>query len=234
MVAVAVPELAFAAVNVVEPQPLVVGVASVARVKVGNTMAMVSAAARPVFKENVKAMDDGADNTGLETTRVLSCRSGATTAGDEIIVVAGTLSSLASVTAILRVFKFATWVAELVVMPVAICTVHCLRLASAAVAKVNDTVAVAVPVLEAAAVNVVEPQPLVKGVDIVVRAKVGSTILMTSPIAKSAVEAKTTVRDDAADVTGLLRLSLDWYNAGTARCGILTAFVPEVACTAPV
>ena len=56
-VAVAVPELAFAAVNVVEPQPLVVGVASVARVKVGNTMAMVSAAASNDVSEKVSEIE---------------------------------------------------------------------------------------------------------------------------------------------------------------------------------
>jgi hypothetical protein len=57
-VAAAVLELVAAAVNVVEPQPLVVGFASgVARVKVGNTMAMVSAAASNDVSEKVSEIE---------------------------------------------------------------------------------------------------------------------------------------------------------------------------------
>jgi hypothetical protein len=106
-VAVAVFELAFAAVNVVEPQPLVVGVARVARVKVGNTMAMVSAAASPVFKENEKEIDDAEDAKLFETVSTALDTVGSVTAVDVAMVKAVMSATAASVTATVRVARFA-------------------------------------------------------------------------------------------------------------------------------
>ena len=70
-VAVAVPELAAEAVNVVELHPLVEGVARDERAKSGNLREIVSDAARGAFSANRKETDEAADVTAVATANVL-------------------------------------------------------------------------------------------------------------------------------------------------------------------
>jgi hypothetical protein len=70
-VAVAVPELDLVAANVVEPHPLVEGVANVASTKLGNTRAIASPDSKTTFSENKYETDEAADVTGVEKDNLL-------------------------------------------------------------------------------------------------------------------------------------------------------------------
>jgi hypothetical protein len=91
----------------------------------------------------------------------------------------------ASLIPTVREFKFATCGAALVVIPVAMDTAHCTPAGSLAEATVRCNVAILVVELTATAVNVVEPQPLVLGVDSVANVKLGIVRAIASPIARS-------------------------------------------------
>jgi hypothetical protein len=139
-VAVAVPELEPAAVNVVAPQPLVVGVAGdPATVKLGSTSAILSAAWSAVFKLNSKATEVGAAVTGLASVSEL-CVTLVGSSVDVAMAVAATLSAPANVTATVRVFRFAACAMALVVTPVITDNVHDVPAASVPLPAVNINV----------------------------------------------------------------------------------------------
>ena len=96
-------------------------------------------------------------------------------------VAAAMLVALPSVTATVRVFRFADCAFALVVTPVATVTVHSAPAASVAVLDVSVSVAVAVPELVAATVKAVVPHPAdMLGVASVPMVNVGSTSAMES------------------------------------------------------
>ena len=91
-VAVAVPELALAAVNVVVPQPCVsTGDARVPKVKVGSTRATESAAATGAFTSKLYETDDSSHMYGSLMVRMLVLRAGIFTCVDTPIATAGML-----------------------------------------------------------------------------------------------------------------------------------------------
>jgi hypothetical protein len=120
---------------------------------------------------------------------------------DAEMAVAAMFVAPAKVTAIVRVFRFAACALAPVVTPVAIVTLHVTPEDSVAVAADNVTAAPAVPELAVAAVNVVEPQPFVVGVDKDPRVNVGSTTLMVSAAASGALSEKCKEIEDAPEVT---------------------------------
>jgi hypothetical protein len=75
-VADVVPEFDAAAVNVVELQPLALGVASEAIVKVGSTIDTVSDAISVTLSANVNAIDVAAEVTGVAIVNELAAQSG--------------------------------------------------------------------------------------------------------------------------------------------------------------
>jgi hypothetical protein len=213
-VAVAVPELAAEAVNVVELHPLVEGVARDERVKSGNFREIVSDAARGAFSANRKETDEAADVAAVAIVRTLVESTGAESAVDVVIADAAMFDAPANVTAAVRVLRLALCAAVLVVIPDAIITTHSAPELREAVAAVNVTVAVAVPELLFEAVNVVEPQPLVVGVARVAKAKLGSTKEIVSPVLSSTSNANMKEIDDAADVIGFAMVRALCVNEG--------------------
>ena len=223
--ALAVPPFASATVNVVVPHPLTARPPTVLRPNVGSVSAMESLTFSGTFNANVYEIDDGASVTAVMTVddgvfRTVSslCFNagvGAATAVELGIATAATFVAVASVTAAVRVFRFAfcapalvvARVAALVLTPVAIVTMHCVLAASVAVAAVNVTVAVAVPELVPATVNVVVPHPLVVGVTKVPSVNVGSTNATLSLAFIAAFSSNVYAIDDAAHVTGLAMAS---------------------------
>ena len=79
---------------------------------------------------------------------------------DDAIATAAMLVAAANDTATVRVLRSAACPFALVVSPLPTVTVHCVPAASVAVPAVSVSVVVAVPEFDAAAVNVVDPQPL--------------------------------------------------------------------------
>jgi hypothetical protein len=109
-VASAVPVPVDVAVNVVLPHPLSVGsVSNVPNTKLGSFSAMVSVAIRGAFSANMNVTDDDAAVTAFSITNLLSWNAdvGATTAGDDVIDTAAIFVASCSVTADVRVFRFA-------------------------------------------------------------------------------------------------------------------------------
>ena len=106
-VAVDVPELALATVNVVVPHPLSSTDASVPNWNVGSNSAMVSGVpvSRGEFRANVYVMEDGACVTGLGITSLLIWNPGvgAVTCVDLTMPTAAMLVAAPRVTATVRV-----------------------------------------------------------------------------------------------------------------------------------
>jgi hypothetical protein len=202
IVAVEVPELLTAPVNEVDPQPLVVGVDKEVRGKSGNTSKIVSAGVTSALDVNRNVIDVAVNVTGSSIVNTLFVTAEATTSVDVVIAVAAIFVAPTSTTAAVLVFRLAACAVAGVVIPLAIFTVHCARAPINAVAAVNVTAAVAAPEFEAAAVKVVDPQPLIVGVAKLPRTKFGSTIVITSPTARTAFNANVNVTDVLADVAG--------------------------------
>ena len=184
-VAVAVPEFALVAANVVVPHPLMLIDAGVPTTNVGTTSAMLSDASRGAFSANVNVIDDSCCATALAITSELNCKAGVgctTAVDDAIAVVAEAMSTAdASVTPTFLAVSPAACALALVVTPVSTDTVHTAAAASTVEPAVNVSVDVAVPELALDAVNVVEPQPADSPGDArVPRVKVGSTSAIAS------------------------------------------------------
>jgi len=161
-VAVAVPVLVPAAVNVVVPHPLTDNAPKLPSPNVGNTSAIVCAAFIGTFKANVNTSVDIAAVTGVPSTRDVRWNPGVgcTNAVDTAIAVDDAMSLAdASVTPTVLVLRLAACASALVVTPVPTVTVHRDPAASVAVAAVSVSVAVAVYELALDAVNVVVPHP---------------------------------------------------------------------------
>jgi hypothetical protein len=200
--AVAVPEFAATTVNVVVPHPLFTGVAKEVNLKVGRTNATLSLTFSGAFNLNLYVIDDAFHVTGFAIVNTLFVTAGVTTSVDVVIAVAAIFVAPTSTTAAVLVFRLAACAVAGVVIPLAIFTVHCARAPINAVAAVNVTAAVAAPEFEAAAVKVVDPQPLIVGVAKLPRTKFGSTIVITSPTARTAFNANVNDADVLADVAG--------------------------------
>jgi hypothetical protein len=191
-VAVAAPVLAAATAKVVLPHPLVVGVERDEKANVGRTIAILSLTRRFAFNEKATDMAVGLETTGLEIDRTLPITVGLLTAGDSIIAVVGTSVASAKTAAIVRVFVLALCGVDPVTTPVAIVTVHCLPVASVAVAAVKIIVAIAVPDRSTAAANDVVSHPRVVGVDGLLSTQLGSTTLSLSCGVRGAFNANVT------------------------------------------
>jgi hypothetical protein len=107
MVAVAVPELVDAAVNVVVPHPSVDGVARDASATEGSTSASVSPAAIAAVEENSKDREVAASVVGFANLRMLVLKEDASSSVDSAIAKAFISEAPARVTASVRVFKLA-------------------------------------------------------------------------------------------------------------------------------
>ena len=105
--AVAVPEFAAAAVNVVVPHPLVTGVANEDSTNVGSTNATVSLAFSGAFNLNLYVIDDATHGTGFAIVNTLFVTAGATTAVDVVMAADAMFATAARVTATVRVFRLA-------------------------------------------------------------------------------------------------------------------------------
>jgi hypothetical protein len=127
-----------------------------------------------------------------------------TIAVDVVIAVAAMSVACVSVTAMVRVLKFASCGSTPVVTPVAIVIVHSVPAESVAVAVVNTSDAVAVPEYIAATVNDVEPHPLVVGVAGELSAQYGSTTVTVS--VTTSAEFKENV-NDTAEVAAVIALA---------------------------
>jgi hypothetical protein len=106
-IAVAVPEFAAAAVNVVVPHPLVTGVANELNAKSGNTNATLSLAFSGAFNTNLYVIDDATHVTGFAIVNTLFVTAVATTAVDVGMAADAMSATAARVTATLRVFRLA-------------------------------------------------------------------------------------------------------------------------------
>ena len=160
-VAVAVPVLVPAAVNVVVPHPLTDNAPKLPSPNVGNTSTIVSPNFIGTFKANVNTSVDIAAVTGVPSTRDVRWNPGVgcTNAVDTAIAVDAMSLADASVTPTVLVLRLAACASALVVTPVPTVTVHRDPAASVAVAAVSVSVAVAVYELALDAVNVVVPHP---------------------------------------------------------------------------
>jgi hypothetical protein len=105
--AVAVPEFAAAAVNVVVPHPLVTGVANEDSTNVGSTNATVSLAFSGAFNLNLYEIDEYPHVTGFAIVNTLFVTAVATTAVDVGMAADAMFATAARVTATLRVFRSA-------------------------------------------------------------------------------------------------------------------------------
>jgi hypothetical protein len=151
---------------------------------------------------------------------------GAATPVDAVIAVAEMSAIPANVAAAVRVFAFTACTAEAVVMPLPTNTAQGKFASSIAVAAVNVSVAVLVPVFVVPAVNVVVPQPLTARFDGVAKLKVGSSSWIESATFIGTLRANVKVNDDGACVTGFPS-SIELYsNAGV---GMTTAVERVIA-----
>lgn len=108
MAALAVDDPLDVALNVVELQPLVDGVARVPHTKFGNTSVSWSLIDTSALRANENPISDGADVTGLLIVRILCVNAGSSTAVDSTMAVADTSADEpANATATVRVFRFA-------------------------------------------------------------------------------------------------------------------------------
>ena len=127
-VAVAVPVLVPAAVNVVVPHPLTDNAPKLPSPNVGNTSTIVSAAFMGTFSANVTAREVVATVTGIAITRTLYVTAGV---GNTILVdtaiefvVEDISLASASVTPTFREAELLTWANLLVVIPDTIVILH--------------------------------------------------------------------------------------------------------------
>jgi hypothetical protein len=124
MDAVGVSEFDTAAVNVVVPQPCVVGVASPAMVKSGKVTVMLSLIAKSTFAENVNVREAAVEVKAGTMSSFEDKKDGTTTAVDEEMLAAGTSTAAATLIATVRMLLSAGCGEELVVTPVATVIVH--------------------------------------------------------------------------------------------------------------
>ena len=140
MAAVFKPLFAAEAANDVLPHSLIVGTARVPKANFGSTM-MISLPARSgAFSANAKETDDSAPPAELPNRRWLCDNIGAVSAFDGSCV-AETAWQQESPTAAVRVTSLASCDRGLVVVPVAIDTVHCVNAFRACVLAVSCSVA---------------------------------------------------------------------------------------------
>ena len=194
------------AVKDVDPQPLVDGEPRDPNVKSGRTIVIVSEAASAAFRVNWYEMDDAVDFTGEAMVSTSFEASGSAIAVDFAIAVAAMLLEPASVKATVLVFKSAVCAAALVVMPVAMVTVHAVPADRVAPPAVNVIVAVA-PDPDEPAVKDVDPQPLVDGEPRDPNIKSGRTIVIVSEAASAAFRANRSDTEETAAVTGFKSVS---------------------------
>jgi hypothetical protein len=207
-VVVAVPEFEPVAVNVVVPHPLVVGVASDPKLKLGRTIPILSPTCNRAFDKTVRRIEVAAPVTGVNSSSLLSDMAGVLTADDSTMVDAAILGCPLSVTATVRVLRSAACGDAPVVTPVAIVTVHFVSAASEAVAAVKVKVAVEVPEFASVVENDVAPHPLVDGVDKPASVNEGSTIATASPVSRMTFIANKKDSEVGAAVSGIENVSL--------------------------
>ena len=201
------PDPDVAAVNVVDPHPLVLLTPDGdAMVNVGSTKAILSEllCTSGAFITKVYDTDDGDHVVGSAITSLLTDSAVATVAVDFVIFTAAIFATLPSfsVTAAVRPLQSDGCASVLVVTPVAIVNEHCWYAGRIAVPADSVSVAVAVPELASATVNVVLPHPLSVTDAREPNWNVGSSSAMVSGVLVSSGElrAKVYVMDDGATV----------------------------------
>ena len=102
-----------------------------------------------------------------------------------------------NVTAVVRVARFASWVTEDAVSPLAITTVHSVPAGSDALAAVSVNVASDAAELDPAAAKVVPPQPSCPLAGDAARPKVGRVNVRTSSVNRGVFNAKAKDIDDS-------------------------------------
>jgi hypothetical protein len=198
-------------VKVVVPHPLTVTPPRVEKLNVGRTRSILSAAFRGALSANVNVTDVGASVTELPIFKLLFSNAGvaAVTAVDDVTAVEmAMLVASAIVTPTVRLESSAPCAAGLVVTPVAIVTVHRVPASTVADPAVSVTVAVAVPELLTALVNVVLPHPLVLSPVNVASVNVGSTNAIWSAAFNGAFNSNEYDIDDAAETVGFAIVKL--------------------------
>lgn len=138
-----------------------VGAVPEASVQVGSLTMIVSPCARGAEHWNVSTAARAAATTGVLTANDVPEKEATTVAVDVVIAVAGAFVAAAMVAAMVRVAWFAACAAAAtpVVMSALVVMVHGKAAASVAVATVNVTAALSVPLFATAAVNVLVPHP---------------------------------------------------------------------------
>jgi hypothetical protein len=126
-----------------------------------------------------------------------------------------------------------------VVIPVAIVTVHSIFRASIEVAEVSVKVAVEVPELAEVTLNVVVPQPLDVGVDMVPNVNVGITTMILSDTARCTFSENVIETEDAVATIGRERVNAEFITLGYSRAedipiGVASTFVSAAISTAIV
>ena len=166
------------AANVVVPQPLGVTESVPGKLKSGSVTVTTSPTLRSALSANRNDTEDGVEVVGAANTKLVSTMVGSTTAEDAMIDVALKSEVLASVTARVRVARFALCTEVPVVTPVATEITHKVSLAKPAFPNVNVNFG-GEAVSET--VKVEEPQlALTAGVASVPNVKSGSSIATMS------------------------------------------------------
>jgi len=217
------PLFATAAVNVLAPQPCMVGEARFGAVPVesdqsGSAIIIVSPCASALEHWNVSTTALTAPAMGLLTTSDVPENAATAVAVELAIGVVAGLVAAAIVAPMVRVCKFANWTAAAtpVVMSALVVMVHAVPAASAAVATVNVTAALFCPVFATAAVNVLVPHPCLVGAVPEASTHVGNTTTIVSPCASALEHWNVSTTALAAPAMGLLTTKDVPENAATA------------------
>ena len=219
-VAVAVPEVAFVAANVVLPHPSMInGDGIVPSVKVGSTSAMLSVCSSGAFSSNEYDTDVSVYVAGRAIVRLLYVSTGSTTAVENSMLPAPMLPDAdGSDAPAVRAARLAVCVTLLLVTPVATDTVHCSYAFRVAVAADRVSVASTAPDLVPAAVNVVVPHPLTVTSPLGMvppKVNVGSTRVMVSLLCTRGVfRANMNEIGDRPDVTAFSTVKTVFSYAG--------------------
>jgi len=155
------PVSATVVVKVLLPQPLLEGLSVPETVKPGRVTVNLSPTARMLLTEKTAVKVVDWPQFWLEKTRDEAVIAPATMAGEVAIAVVGAFVAAAIVAATVRVLEFAacTAAARPVVMSALVVMVQVVAAASVAVATVNVTAALSVPLFATEAVNVLLAHP---------------------------------------------------------------------------
>lgn len=204
--ALVVPELLSCALNVVVPQPLVLGTARLPSTKLGNTRVMTSLMDKSALHANENDTEVGAEVTGLSMTNKLCVSTGFAVAVDVTIAVLE-MSTLepARVTATVRVLRFAACTAAAVVTPAPSVSVHFVKAARICPTDTRAIDAVAVPEPDGVAVKVVVLHPLALGDRELANVNPGRTTVSVSPTLSATLSANEKDIDELALVMSVAR-----------------------------